>query len=503
MELMNNWMGEGLLSEGIDEKLGEAKEVPEELKDASLLESIAYENREEVVKMHPIVWDMVIKLEKENPRFFIKPGRRIEKFAWEDLYQNVERVSLMSNNLKELPSLSNAFKFRRLSTLLLQGNLLDIQLDRDFFNTFPNLKTLDLSDTLVRLEPESLSCLKHLTVLLLRNCIHLTCLSSLSELLELIILDVSDCPIEELPSLSELKELMVLDVSGCPIGEFPHGINHLTKLVRLNLSRTQVRNFPSAWIKDVQKFRYLIALEVTFPSLHLYNSYTASSHWRQLRSFKFCVGGFYKGKLQNNSLAFIKEFPDDQNCLLENTSELQLMSFDNVTHLTIPKLSNLKVLDVSYCTSLRHLFPVSVIYNLENLEEIVVAHCENLVTLIEKDNRSTDFPSILVTLFNLPQLLFMYNGDVETWSMEEFGIWNCPQLQKFPTCLWVYDEQNLVDPPNLKAIRGDDSWLENLKRNSDPSVPFLEKTLIKEPPPEELTSRSEMVVATSEMATGS
>ncbi|KAJ4718737.1 Solute carrier family 25 member 44 [Melia azedarach] len=92
-------MGEGLLSEveGMDEKLGEAKEIIEELKDASLLESIAYHNGEEIVKMHPIVWDMVVKLEKQNPLFFTKPGCRIEKFSWEDLSENVERVSVDVN----------------------------------------------------------------------------------------------------------------------------------------------------------------------------------------------------------------------------------------------------------------------------------------------------------------------------------------------------------------------------------------------------------------------
>ncbi|KAJ4718740.1 Disease resistance protein [Melia azedarach] len=68
-ELMNNWMAEGLLREveDIDEKLGEAKEILEELKDASLLKSTAYEDGEEIVKMHPIVWDMAVELEKEDP----------------------------------------------------------------------------------------------------------------------------------------------------------------------------------------------------------------------------------------------------------------------------------------------------------------------------------------------------------------------------------------------------------------------------------------------------
>ncbi|KAJ4718744.1 Disease resistance protein [Melia azedarach] len=606
-ELMKYWMGEGLLREveGTDEKLGEAKQILEELKDASLLESMSQENGEEIVKMHPIVWDMAVKLEKENPRFFTKPGCRIERDVWKDLSKNVERVSLMNNNLKELLSPSSAYKFHQLSTLLLQGNPLDIQLDRDFFNSFPNLKILDLSNTRVRLQRESLSYLKFLNVLLLRNCTHFTCLPLLSELLELKVLDVSNssieelpvgknrlikllslklsgtrvknlpplselqalmvldvsgcriaelpslsklvslmvlnvsgCPIAELPSLSGLKQLMVLDVSDCPIAELPRGMNHLTKLVCLNLSRTQVRIFPSdvlvkfkylqqlstigcelsgirgrsvqdgsaAWIGDVQKLGYLNVLEVTFPRLHLYKSYTESGHWRQLSSFKFCVGGFYKGKLKNNSLAFIKEFPDDQKCLLDNTSELLVMRCVNITRLTIPKLSNLKFLDVSYCMRLNHLFTDSVIDDLANLEEIVIAHCGNMVKLIEKDS-SRSFQHISrwslrkLTLFDLPQLQFMYHGDgIRTWSMEEIKIWNCPQLQEFPVSFGVDDEQNLISPTSLKEIRGDDSWLANLKRNSDLSVPFLERTLIKEPPPEELTSRIEMVAPTSDMA---
>ncbi|KAJ4718731.1 Disease resistance protein [Melia azedarach] len=454
MELMNYWMAAGLLreGEGIDETLEDAKGILGELKDASLLESVAFDNGEETVKMHPIVWDMAVKLEKKNPRFFTKPGCRIEKFKWEDLSKDVEKVSLMNNKLKELPPRSSAFKFDKLSTLLLQGNPLDIQLDRDFFNNFPNLKILDLSDTSVRLEPGSLSCLKYLTVLLLGNCTHLTCLPSQGR---------------------------------------------------------SMQDDSATWMEDVQKLEYLIVLEVNFPSLQLYNSYIANSlHWRQLRSYKFCVGGIYRGNLKNNGLAFLNEFPHHENCLPDNTSELLLIDCGNVTQLTIPKLSNMKFLDVSYCMGLKHLFTDFVANNLRNLEEIVIAHCGNLVKLIEKDS-STDVLRITwcrlrkLTLLNLPQLQFVSDDGIYTASLEEIGIWNCPRLQKFPISMRLEDNQNLKDPQSLNRIRGDDSWLENLKRNSDLYVHFLENTLIKEPPPEKLTSRIEMVVPTPDIASGS
>ncbi|KAJ4718727.1 Disease resistance protein [Melia azedarach] len=631
-ELMKYWMGEGLLSEeGIEEMMGESREVLEELKDASLLETVAYENGELILKMHPIVWDLLEKIEKENPRFSAKCERRLEKMAYEDWAEDVERVSLVRTNLKEMPTAPISHK---LSTLILQGNPLDIQLDRDFFNSFPNLKILDLSDTQVRLEPKSLSCLKHLTILLLRNCIHLTrlpllselvalmvldvsgspieelpagvnnlikllwlkisrtrvrslpllsalvaltvldvsgCpiaeLPSLSELVSLMVLNISGCPITELPSLSELEELAVLDISDCLIVELPDGMNHLTKLARLNLSRTRVKQFPSAllaqlrhlqelstigcdfcwiqkppmqdaalmpprqdaapmpprqdaapmppmqdgstaaFIEDVQKFVHFGVLEIAFASLQVYSQYIRSPQWGHLWSYKFCVGGLYNGKLRDNSIVFIKEFPNDQNWLPFHTSELLLVKCGTVTQLTMPKLCNLKFLNVSYCQNLKHLFQFFVWRNLGNLEEIVIAHCPNLEKVIDTSTGNIGWRRLRkLTLCNLPKLRFMNQGETTSHSMQEIGIWKCSKLEKFPISLWLDHRQRLASPPCLKEIRGDKSWLESLKQSSPNSseVTFLEKTLIEGPPPEELISRDNgMTDSPSDLASGS
>ncbi|KAJ4718728.1 Disease resistance protein [Melia azedarach] len=612
-ELMKYWMGEGLLSEeGIEEMMGESREVLEELKDASLLETVVYENGELIVKMHPIVWDLLEKIEKENPRFSAKFERRLEKMAYEDWAEDVERVSLVRTNLKEMPTAPISHK---LSTLILQGNPLDIQLDRDFFNSFPNLKILDLSDTQVRLEPKSLSCLKHLTILLLRNCIHLTRLPLLSELVALMVLDVSGspieelpagvnnlikllwlkisrtrvrslpplsalvaltvldvsgCPIAELPSLSELVSLMVLNISGCPItelpslseleelavldisdsliAELPDGMNHLTKLARLNLSRTRVKQFPSAllaqlrhlqelstigcdfcwiqkppmqdaaplpamqngstaaFIEDVQKFVHFGVLEIAFASLQVYSQYIRSPQWGHLWTYKFCVGGLYNGKLRANSIVFIKEFPNDQNWLPFHTSELLLVDCGTVTQLTMPKLCNLKFLNVSYCQNLKHLFQFFVWQNLGNLEEIVIAHCPNLEKVIDASTGNIGWRRLRkLTLCNLPKLRFMNQGETTSHSMQEIGIWKCSKLEKFPISLWLDHRQRLTSPTCLKEIRGDKSWLESLKQSSPNSseVTFLEKTLIEGPPPEELISRDNGMDSPSDLANGS
>ncbi|KAJ4718735.1 Disease resistance protein [Melia azedarach] len=593
-ELMKYWMGEGLLSEeGTDEMKGE---VLEELKDASLLEIVAFENGEHLIKMHPVVWDMLVKVQKENnPRFLAEFECRLEKISYEDWDKDVKTVSLVRTNLKVMPT-------------------------APISHSFPNLKILDLSDTQVRLEPKSLSCLKHLTILLLRNCIHLTRLPLLSELVALMVLDVSGSPIEELPAgvnnlikllwlkisrtlvsilpplsalvaltvldvsgcpianlplLSELVSLMVLNVSGCPIAnlpslseleelmfldvsdcnhitELPEGMNHLTKLMRLKMSRTPIKQFPSllvsqlhhlqelstigcdffwinrpsmqdsstavpmppiqdgntaAFIEDVQNFLRFIVLEIAFASLQVYSQYIRSPQWGKLRNYKFCVGGLFKGKLRDNSLVFIKEFPNDQDWLRSDTSELLLVDCGNVTQLTIPKLWNLKFLDVSYCQNLKHLFTFYVWQNLGNLEEIVIAHCPNLEKLIDDSTCNIGWRRLRkLTLYDLPKLRFMYRGEITSHSMQEIGIWECSKLEKFPISLLLDQRQKLTSPPCLKEIRGDTSWLEILKQFSPNSseVTFLEKTLIEGPPPEELIARDNaMMDSPSDLASGS
>lgn len=502
-ELMKDWMTEGLLGEemeGIDERFGKAKEILEELKDASFLVGIISDENE-IVKMHPLMFDMASKMEKKTPWFF-KPGRRLRKFVYEDWSGDVERVSLMGNNLRELRTCP---MFCKLTTLFLQGNPLDLQLDNDFFNSFPNLKILNLSDTSMGILPKSLSSLKYLTVLLLQNCIYLTCL----------------------PSLAELVELMVLDVSGSGIAEFPDGMNHLTKLLFLNLSRTRVRNFPlhlvtslhnlqefsmigcdllclprslmqedyAAFIEDVRKLRNLNVFDFTFVSLQSFKEYISSQHWLWLQSYKFSVGALGKGKLRGNTLAFMKEFPNDPMWLPWNTSELLLVHCNAVTQMTIPNLQNLKFLEIFNCEGLKYLFKYGVWCCLRNLEELVIANCRNLEKVIEQDDDENSNPQVCwrslrkLILSNLPELRFMYSGEAQCDFVQTIGIWSCCKLERFPISLWVENyAQKLKSPCSLKEVSGDRSWLRILQHCPPNAAQILWQLFSEQSPPEELIS---------------
>lgn len=129
-------------------------------------------------------------------------------------------------------------KFNRLSTLLLQDNPLDSGYDQYFFYSMPNLRFLDMSRTNISALPKSLSSLKILQILVLRNCAKL----------------------KSLPDLSNLRDLMVFDLSGTPLELWPQGIENMKKLRRLDLSQTKLATFPANVVGQLIEFEELLVL---------------------------------------------------------------------------------------------------------------------------------------------------------------------------------------------------------------------------------------------------
>ncbi|KAL9460078.1 hypothetical protein AB3S75_003303 [Citrus x aurantiifolia] len=73
--------------------------------------------------MHDLIRDMALRITSKSPLFMVKAGLRLLKFPGEQEWEeNLERVSLMRNDIEEIPS--NMFPHCEiLSTLLLQCNV--------------------------------------------------------------------------------------------------------------------------------------------------------------------------------------------------------------------------------------------------------------------------------------------------------------------------------------------------------------------------------------------
>ncbi|KAF5939443.1 hypothetical protein HYC85_023702 [Camellia sinensis] len=210
----------------------------------------------------------------------------------------LEVLDLSKTHIRTLPSLSNHLNLRRLllSSCAYLEELVDLnplkklevldlsscialtELPDDMFDQMSCLWRLDLSETKIKYLP-SLSNLSNLRHLLVKKCTDLQLrlqLKSLSKLEELnlcgitslreidllgnmshlLILDLSETLLQQLPSMSNLKNIHQLYLRDCPCLKAVPGLEALAKLGVLDLSGTAIDHLPS--LKNFSNLRQLL-----------------------------------------------------------------------------------------------------------------------------------------------------------------------------------------------------------------------------------------------------
>ncbi|XP_077222568.1 disease resistance protein At4g27190-like [Tasmannia lanceolata] len=232
-DLVRYWTMEGFakIVDNLENASNKAYKIIEILKDACLLEecrseesplkeSLLEESNSYFVKMHDLIRDLAIWITssssvEQGPKFLVKAGMGLKEAPKENMWKGVERVSLMVNDIKRLPTRPNC---PTLVTLFLQKNLVLGTIPDSFFGLMPRLGVLDLSDTNIESLPISFSSLVNLRVLILSRCHSLIKVPPLKHLTNLQFLDLRECSrIGELPqSIGELVNLKSLDLSYLP-----------------------------------------------------------------------------------------------------------------------------------------------------------------------------------------------------------------------------------------------------------------------------------------------
>jgi len=466
-----------LIDEGIIKGMRSRKDAFDEghtmlnrLENVCLLESVKmYYDDIRRVKMHDLIRDMAIQILLENSQGMVKAGAQLKELPdGEEWTENLTRVSLMRNQIEEIPS-SYSPRCPYLSTLFLCYNVGLRFIADSFFKQLHGLKVLDLSWTGIENLPDSVSDLVSLTALLLNDCKKLRHVPSLKKLRALKRLDLSrTLALAKMPQGMEcLTNLRYLRMNGCGEKEFPSGI--LLKLCHLQvfvLEETLIdRRYAPITVKgkEVGSLRNLETLECHFEGLSDFMEYLRSRDGIQsLSTYTILVGmvnvdfwadhvdyfpsktiglgnlsingdGDFQVKFLNGIQGLLCEFIDARSLCdvlsLENATELELIRIqycDDMESLVSsswfcsapPPLplyngmfSVLKEFYFGGCNNMKKLFPLVLLPNFVNLEVIVVHGCEKMEEIIgttdEESSTSNTITEVILPKLRILKLFWL------------------------------------------------------------------------------------------------
>ncbi|XP_044500262.1 probable disease resistance protein At4g27220 [Mangifera indica] len=345
---------------------------------------------EDCVKMHGIVHDFALTIAfKYHHKFLMKVGIDLRQWPNQDTFEEFTCTSLMTNFIRQLPG---GLKCPNLQALLLRENT-DLVIPNHFFQEMNDLKVLDLGKNLITSLPDSLSFLINLRTLEITNC-KLGDLSIIGKLTKLEILNLSDSSIEEIPiSFSQLSKLRLLDVNNCQDLKLitPGVIQSLQKLEELYINRFQNWKSESenlrcnASLVELQPLSRLTTLQLFISNLDLLPKFLS---FQNLPNFILRIGGDSRDYYSLNWSGYSRNMRLRQinistihgwvKSLLKTTEHLRLERIDNlesiISHNQIEEgFNELKSLFIYSCKKIKcllntlELTPNSTFHNLEKL----------------------------------------------------------------------------------------------------------------------------------------
>ncbi|KAL4186170.1 hypothetical protein AMTRI_Chr09g12870 [Amborella trichopoda] len=464
------------------------------LKIACMLQNGDYENS---VKVHDVMRELAIWITStgsgHGPKHIVRSrvGLREELITAEE-WKEASRISLMCNNLRQLPELPQC---RQLVTLLLNQNRYLDAIPTNLSECMKALSVFDLSETKIT----SLPCsqLASLRVLHLRLCRNLKELpATIGELNKLQLLNLSGCDrIKELPiGLGKLVNLRHLNLNWTasleriPSGVFS-GLLNLEELLmegsrlRLHTDETPLRanvieltsltrlTTLEITIQDVSSWSWLERLSTSIHSLRLIRCtntndglialaesrstrYLSFENCKNLKHVSTCCSEFLEhlrvkacGELK--SVVVIEEARESAFHRLEKLNLHYLPMLNKICTGELPQgcFASLKRMEIECCPSLRVLFTNGMPQLLKRLEYLEVLDCDKLEKIIAEEGEQVPadaFPNLhKVYLWELPKLTTICDRALIWPSLKHLTIDRCPKLNKLP--FGVCGAQNLND----------------------------------------------------------
>ncbi|CAL5331656.1 unnamed protein product [Camellia sinensis] len=480
-ELIEHWIAEGLICkmDNREAMFDEGHTILNKLIKTCLLVKADNINGE-FVKMHDLIRDMSLKITSTSPRFMVRAGEGLKRVPHKDWSKDLQRVSLMQNDIEELPSELPICP--RLTTFLLQGNWPKVlQIPDSFFLHMPCLKVLDLSYTTIESLPNSISMLENLHQLLLRHCYKLKYVPSLEKLKALEHFELTHSQIKEVPqgigelvnlrklvlwfdrnikyvpSLEKLKALEHFKLTNSHIEEVPQGIEELVNLRELklwgnyNLGMSPCRNFcrltqlhhleinetkVNVLAEELLCLKQLKVVEAQFHNAQELTKYVKSVQCKSLERYSLEVGIVDKEKLTcvyNSKYLFSNGV--DAVVLRSDIEELRIRRWDN--HISLSDIQSLR--------------------DARGLKKISIEECDGLESIFSSSSLScfSEDYHIPLTMIeklkfsNLPNFRILFDRVVPphniSFNLKRLEFCECPKMENIFSALLLHNFPNLEE----------------------------------------------------------
>ncbi|PKI44528.1 hypothetical protein CRG98_035066 [Punica granatum] len=321
-ELIEFYIDEGVIhGDDREEMHDEGHQLLDELEKACLLERLGGI----IVRMHDVIRDMAICIMSADKSCMVKSGLHLDDVPDDpdEWFPNLQKVSLMYNDIEEVPS-SISPNCPRLSTLLLNGCRGLREIPGCFFERIGGLKVINLSDTSITEVPESITNLEKLRALILNQCSELSLL----------------------PSLEKLTSLRKLDLRGCSeIKEVPDGLGMLVNLTYLDLLWTGIEKIPDGVIK--------------IESLRINGEQPELIEGQPPPPLKHLVGGLYLTRLKLLDIAYCEEVES-------------IVGAEAVAGESPHAFSQLESINITGCPKMKNVVGPQLLPRLQNLRDILI-----------------------------------------------------------------------------------------------------------------------------------
>ncbi|XP_039127496.1 probable disease resistance protein At4g27220 isoform X1 [Dioscorea cayenensis subsp. rotundata] len=442
-ELMHMMVGGGLLIgvETLNDAQGRVDLLLDQLKARGLL---LQGSSESCVSMHDVVRDVAIHISEKDHVFYVRAGQSWEKWprTVESEMRNCRRLSLMNNDIKDLPP--NPMEYPKLETLILRDNAWLASIPEMFFQHMGCLMVLDLSSTRIKSLPKSVSCLTNLKVLNLRNCHYLKDISHINGLKVLEMLILKGSPVSIAPEgVGWTQNLRFVDLNYSMNDYFSKGFPRFHRLEQLFMDKfagsfreliISLRHLTHLFIEEVVDLDDPLSHELVSPGswpdrlLKFSLSFVESQPWhfflsKDRRGLKLMgtkpLAVWVKRLLETTRQLVLVEFQETE--LISINSDIPPLVFSSLEYLEVvnsPKLtklsgdelslheeiplSQLKLMFIGNCPRLTKLIPSRLCQrSMQKLLRLEVKDCPMMLELFPCDEGAHDITELLPWLWCL------------------------------------------------------------------------------------------------------